>query len=171
MEDNLLNISVYIINYSNEIHSPINNLKLQKILYYLQAISLVKLNQKCFESKIMKWHTGPGIPFVYQYFRIYGHGDIPTQKQPQKMRFDKNTMNIISEDMPQLDLKMKKIIQKLVMSYSNISNSFCMLKEKDNPWETTNISEEISCEKLKKYYKKHKNELYGNNLDTIHQIY
>lgn len=69
MEDNLLNISVYIINYSNEIHSPINNLKLQKILYCLQAISLVELNQKCFESKIMKWHTGPGIPFVYQYFR------------------------------------------------------------------------------------------------------
>lgn len=87
------------------------------------------------------------------------------------MRFDKNTMNIISEDMSQLDLKMKKIIQKLVMSYSNISNSFYMLKEKDNPLETTNISEEISCEKLKKYYKKHKNELYENNLNIIHQVY
>ena len=170
MEDNLLNISVYIINYSNEVHSPINNLKLQKILYYLQAISLVELNQKCFESKIMKWYTGPGIPWLYQHFRIYGHEAIPTQKQPQKMRFDKNTMNIISQDMPQLDLKIKKIIQKLVISYTNISDSFCMLKEKDNPWETTNISEEISCEKLKKY-QKHKNELYGNNLDTIHQIY
>ncbi len=45
---NVIDISSYIIEYSNEIGSPVSNLKLQKLLYYSQAAMLVELGQKCF---------------------------------------------------------------------------------------------------------------------------
>ena len=39
---NVIDISSYIINYSNQINHPINNLKLQKLLYYVQAAMLIE---------------------------------------------------------------------------------------------------------------------------------
>lgn len=37
---NVIDVSSYIIEYSNKINSPVSNLKLQKLLYYSQAVML-----------------------------------------------------------------------------------------------------------------------------------
>ena len=66
-EYNVIDVSSYIINYSNQINHPINNLKLQKLLYYVQAATLVKTGRKCFNSKIVAWQFGPAIPEAYRY--------------------------------------------------------------------------------------------------------
>lgn len=58
-EYNVIDVSSYIINYSNQINHPINNLKLQKLLYYVQAATLVETGRKCFNSKIIAWQFGP----------------------------------------------------------------------------------------------------------------
>ena len=44
----------------------ISCLKLQKILYFLQAEFLRKYNKLCFNSKIEAWDFGPVIPIVYE---------------------------------------------------------------------------------------------------------
>lgn len=51
---NVLDISRYIINKSIEINKPVNNLKLQKLLYYVQANFLIKEN-KNLRNEVLKW--------------------------------------------------------------------------------------------------------------------
>ena len=47
MKYSVIDISTYIIGYSNKIDSPVSNLKLQKLLYYSQAAMLVETGEKC----------------------------------------------------------------------------------------------------------------------------
>lgn len=73
-----LNIARYIIERCNLQGKPISNLKLQKILYFVQAEFLVTRNQPCFAEEIEAWDFGPVIPEVYHKYKIYGGASIPT---------------------------------------------------------------------------------------------
>lgn len=55
----------------------VSNLKLQKILYFIQAEFLVEKNTPCFSEKIEAWTFGPVIPEVYQQYKIFGNAHIP----------------------------------------------------------------------------------------------
>jgi uncharacterized phage-associated protein len=57
---------------------PVDNLKLQKLLYYSQAVHLV-LNDKTplFPEDIEAWDYGPVVPPVYREYRQYGLETIP----------------------------------------------------------------------------------------------
>lgn len=77
---NVLDVSRYIINYSNRNDYGISNLKLQKILYFVQAHFLTNTESQspCFAEKIEAWDFGPVVPEAYFEYRQYGSGDIPT---------------------------------------------------------------------------------------------
>jgi len=49
----------------------ITNLKLQKLCYFAQAISLVERNKPCFSEPIEAWAHGPAIPILYRRFKQY----------------------------------------------------------------------------------------------------
>lgn len=73
----VLTISDYIIRRcSNEGHT-VSNLKLQKLLYFVQAEFLVVTGKPCFREKIVAWDFGPVIPEVYHEFCIFGSAHIP----------------------------------------------------------------------------------------------
>lgn len=55
----------------------VSNLKLQKILYFIQAKFLVEKNTPCFSEKIEAWTFGPVIPEVHQQYKIFGNAHIP----------------------------------------------------------------------------------------------
>lgn len=80
MAYNVLDISRYIINYSNQKNYGISNLKLQKLLYFVQAEFLTCTSEKkpCFDEEIEAWGFGPVVPCVYQAFKQFGSGNIPT---------------------------------------------------------------------------------------------
>lgn len=75
---NILDISVYIINYCNKSYYYISNLKLQQILYFTQIAFLVTYNKECFQEEIEAWDFGPVIPTIYERFCKYGNLNIPT---------------------------------------------------------------------------------------------
>lgn len=58
---------------------PISNLKLQKILYFVQAEFLVSMNKACFDDDIEAWDHGPTVPAVYFEYNIFGSTSIPDQ--------------------------------------------------------------------------------------------
>ena len=76
-----IDVSRYVINYSNQHEYGISNLKLQKILYFIQAYFLMStLNHTaCFQDVIEAWDFGPVVPSVYHEFKQYGAGDIPRE--------------------------------------------------------------------------------------------
>lgn len=72
-----LDIARYIIERCRDNNRPISNLKLQKILYFVQAEFLVTKNQPCFAEEIQAWDFGPVVPSVYYEYRMFGSGNIP----------------------------------------------------------------------------------------------
>lgn len=66
-----------VIRYSHEKDYDISNLKLQKILYFIQAIFLNESERACFSDDIEAWTLGPVIPYVYHKYKIFGANNIP----------------------------------------------------------------------------------------------
>ena len=54
----------------------VTNKKLQKLLYYAQAWSLVLRDKKLFSNKIEAWVHGPAIREVYFEYKKFGFGPI-----------------------------------------------------------------------------------------------
>lgn len=77
-----LDVARYIVNrfhsdeYKNTKYS-ISNMKLQKLLYFVQAYFLVEKNKPCFKESIKAWQYGPVVPSVYHEFKNYGNLSIP----------------------------------------------------------------------------------------------
>lgn len=70
-----IEIAKYIISYCTDLGTPISNLKLQKILYYLQ-VYYVRSGSLLFYEDIYAWQHGPVIPEVYYMFSGYGASSI-----------------------------------------------------------------------------------------------
>lgn len=79
---NVLDVARYVINYENQKGNKISNLKLQKLLYFIQALFLItEPYEPCFKEDIEAWDFGPVIPEVYHEFKSYGNRNIPPVKQ------------------------------------------------------------------------------------------
>ncbi|MGN1014700.1 MAG: Panacea domain-containing protein [Butyricicoccus sp.] len=75
-----LDIARYVIWYCQEQGYIVSNLKLQKILYFIQAQFLVfnPEHNPCFREQIEAWTFGPVVPVVYRQYRLYGNAHIPS---------------------------------------------------------------------------------------------
>ncbi len=112
----VLLIANYIVHVALEEGISITNLHLQKILYYLQAESLVRTQNPLFDGEIEKWRLGPVVPTVYHEYKEYGSqpiADIATE-----MVFDEETMEIdyIKFDDNRIDEDVRDIINPLIIS-------------------------------------------------------
>lgn len=68
-------IAKFIISYCMDMGTPISNLQLQKILYFLQ-VAYVRWGQVLFFEEIYAWQHGPVVPNVYYKFSGYGASKI-----------------------------------------------------------------------------------------------
>jgi len=89
MKASPLDIASYLIHISVKNERPLTNKKLQKLLYYAQAWSLVLRKQSLFDEPIEAWVHGPVVKSVYQKFKEFGFGII--QNQPP---FDINSLSL-----------------------------------------------------------------------------
>ena len=55
----------------------ISNLKLQKLVYYAQGVSLAVLDRQLFPERIEAWKHGPVVPDLYQKYKPYGDCGLP----------------------------------------------------------------------------------------------
>ena len=72
-----IDVAKYIIKHCKEKELTVSNLKLQKLLYFVQAEFLVTKNEPCFEEDIEAWDFGPVVPVVYREYKIFGSANIP----------------------------------------------------------------------------------------------
>lgn len=64
-------VAAYIINKQVDDGYPISNLKLQKILYFVQAEFLVSKDEPCFDEVIEAWDFGPVVESVYNKYAVH----------------------------------------------------------------------------------------------------
>lgn len=91
MEYSVMDIARYVIAYCNEKSYAISNLKLQKILYFIQADFLVNSNgmHPCFNNRIEAWDFGPVIPEVYQEYKNFGASNIYCSSKSSLVEYSK----------------------------------------------------------------------------------
>ena len=115
----------------------ITNLKLQKLLYYVQGLAMQIFNKPAFNNKIVAWTYGPVIKEIYQKY--------------------KNQENGIKEEDQNINISdgLDKIIDLVIDSYGTIEASRLIdLTHEEEPWINTIQNEEITLEKIKDYFNK-----------------
>ena len=145
MSYNVLEVCRHIINYSNEQNYGISNLKLQKILYFVQAYFLLNSDGKCpcFDEKIEAWDFGPVVPEAYHEFKQYGSGNIPFVKSYLDYEDEHDIWSIrrIAFEDKQISQKDKMMIDAVVDEFSAFSaTSLVNLTHNQDPW--TNVYEQ-----------------------------
>lgn len=164
MTYNALDISKYVINRCYEIGSDVTNLKLQKLLYYIQAAFLVEKGVKCFNEKILAWNYGPVVREVYDEYKMFGRSNIPAQGQNERAVFNLDTFEIKLEKIDTIiNEDDKKIIDKILCSYSEINDPFELVRKThaEDPWNNGRKEGIISEDDMKSYYSAKRNQLYN----------
>lgn len=97
-------VANYIVKRFQEAGDPVTNLKLQKLLYYVQGWHLGLTDEPAFEGRFEAWAHGPVCPDIYHRFKSY-------------------RWNPIVEDVgaPKLDRKLVKHIEEVLEVYGDDS--------------------------------------------------
>lgn len=118
----------------------ISNLKLQKLLYYVQAHFLLKKNEPCFQEEMLAWDFGPVTLEVYNNYKIYGANEIP--------RTEKYSYSVAKED--------AEIVDAVVVFFGKFfDSSLTALCQAQKPFKTSRKrnSKIISLKELRDYFK------------------
>jgi len=154
----ILQISDCFVRKSNETITP---LKLQKLLYYFHAWSLVFFEQ-VIEEKFEAWVYGPVLPTVYYYYRDYGCKPIKSNNSYKQILKENNYIN--------------SLVDSIFMAYGKYEAIFLKeLTHKEEPW--TKARENIECstrtnecienESIKKYYLEEKENYKINDISSL----
>jgi uncharacterized phage-associated protein len=116
----------------------ISNLKLQKLLYYVQGFHLAMFDRPLFKEDVVAWTYGPVVKEVYQEYKKYGHGAIP---QPE------NDFEI------DLTNEQQDLIIDVFNVYGQLSASKLMnLTHEEPPWKNTQSNQAITNELMRTYF-------------------
>ena len=141
-----LNVAKYLLSLVNQDNGDtISNLKLQKLLYYVQGYYLAYFNRPLFNEKIEGWTLGPVVPVVYNEYKQYGRDCLPLND------FDFDISNLNKEEL--------NVIQNVFKVYNDYSASTLVsMTHKELPWLNSlenglAVSNKISIDDMKKYFK------------------
>lgn len=117
----------------------ISNMKLQKMLYYMQGFHLAYFGQPLFNDEIEAWMYGPVVPCVFDTFTSKGkigieyNGDVISLKEEEETLFDK--------------------VYDVYMQYS--AYGLMELTHKERPWKSVphGKGQIIPKELIKSYFK------------------
>ena len=159
MSYNVLDVCRHVINYSNEHDYGISNLKLQKVLYFIQAYFIInkKDHTPCFNERIEAWDFGPVVPEAYHEYKQYGSGDIPSVESFflldkddiwNSKRIEYNDDIITADD--------KTLIDRVIEKFSNYSaTDLVSLTHRQSPWIDSYPpyqNNEITIEAIRRYF-------------------
>lgn len=160
MSYKVLDVCRHVINYSNKHDYGISNLKLQKVLYFIQVYFLItkKDHTPCFDEKIEAWDFGPVVPEAYLEYKQYGSGDIPIIKSFIILDKDNvwNSKRVKFEDTAISDDD-KSLIDKILDKFADYSAiDLVSLTHRQSPWidaYTPYQNNEITIESMMEYFK------------------
>jgi uncharacterized phage-associated protein len=117
----------------------ISNMKLQKLLYYMQGFYLAYFDKPLFDEEIEAWMYGPVVPSVYENFKSFGNAGI--SYLDEVVTLEPKEESLFNE------------VYKVFGAYSAIGLMDRTHSEK--PWKdsTIGVGSIISKDSLKSYFK------------------
>ncbi|MBI9096056.1 MAG: DUF4065 domain-containing protein [Sphaerochaeta sp.] len=122
----------------------VDNLKLQKLLYYSQAVHLIRFDERLFADAIEAWRYGPVVRDVYNHYKKYGFEQIPNSSAEEE------APNLCLEQLESVDL---------VLGYYGEMSAIRLVNEthSEKPWKDAydplHENREISIEAISVFYK------------------
>ena len=140
-------IAEYFVWKSQTDKKLITNKKLQKLLYYAQAWSLVLRDKELFEDNIEAWVHGPAIRNVYLEYKKFGF-------QPITRKITKDSISKIPSDLQEFLNQVWAVYGKYDAAYLEL------LTHSEEPWQKAregvepNVGSEnvISLDDIKTFY-------------------
>lgn len=146
----VLDVARYIINYSNKKGYGVSNLKLQKLLYFVQGVFLAETNEACFSEEIEAWDFGPVVPNAYHEFKKYGSMNIPIVQNFIKFEDNIWESKTVTFDESIINKKIQQRINKVVDFLSDFSaTQLVRITHEQSPW-VDNYIKGCSCKIPKK---------------------
>ena len=145
---NALDIAKYVIEGSKKTEGCITNLKLQKLLYYIQGYTLKETREHAFDDDIVNWAYGPVIQDVYYRYCPYVSDAIDEnyEDDPELLKFQKNKE---FKDLRQI------IDSVLRNAKDNGAFELVRMSHSEDPWKNTKQNEIISQNEIYDYFSKH----------------
>ena len=154
-------VAKYIINYSNKEKYNISNLKLQKILYYIQGAFVVYKGEECYYNELKQWKHGPVIPSIYREYKFFGNENIVNIEEEVNILNDNFELESVKID-SYINENDKELINDVVDSLSHFSAWELVEKtHEEEPWKKTDSNKTIEIEKIKTYFMSNKGRLFG----------
>lgn len=160
-----LDVANYVVNYSIEQECPVSNLKLQKLLYYIQAASLVERQKPAFQDEISAWTYGPVVEPVYHRFKLYANCEIDKAVTERELHlFSLEAEPVAYDPASVIALADVGLIHQVVDSYRE-KNALQMVAKThgEEPWKNAHQKGDnyISQQAIKDYYDLHQGLIYG----------
>ncbi len=125
----------------NGLSEGLTNLKLQKLLYFGQAVSLSLRKVPLFEDKIEAWKFGPVVPAVYDFLKVFGNKPVT-----------------ITANTEEIDAETAGLLEDVWSVYGKFSaHELVNISHSHLPWKEIFLSGsensgEITQERIKEYY-------------------
>ena len=146
----VLNVARFVINYCNDMKYDITNLRLQKLLYFIQAYYIgVKNKSALFNEDFEAWDFGPVVPCVYHEYKSFGGNDIP------KINKYFEGMTIIKYDEKMILKTDRNNISHVIDMFKNVSTSrLVSITHGQDPWINAynSLDKTIYKKDIKKYF-------------------
>lgn len=129
-----------IVNYCNGRNYSLSNLKLQKILYFVQAYFIKFLGRPCFKEEIEAWDFGPVVPEAYHEYKHFGGGEIIGDGEKDSLTTEDGTL--------------VRAIVNVLAKFS--ATELVSITHKQDPWIRNYVpraNNPISNEDLKEYFR------------------
>ncbi len=91
---NAQEVARYIVRFFQEAGDPVTNLKLQKLLYYVQGWHLALRGRPAFEDRLEAWIHGPVQPGVYGVYKGYRWN--PITEEPPATNISAESIDVIN---------------------------------------------------------------------------
>ena len=143
----LTRVARYFIHLANKQKSAITNKKLQKLVYYAQAWSLVLRNKRLFTDEVEAWVHGPAVRVLYGQYKKFGFSAIDE--------------DVASESIESISAEEKKLLNDIWRVYGKFDAGYLeLLTHSEKPWQIARAeleshqtsSNTITTESMKEFY-------------------
>jgi uncharacterized phage-associated protein len=139
-----IDIAKFVLAVAHENGDVVTNLKMQKLLFYAQALHLAKKKTPLFDDDAEAWQFGPVIPDVYDTYKKYGR--LPIDE------------DISQEDVDVLDAETQNFMDEFLFKFMDYSAThLANMTHNEAPWQDAfdknpGGSEIIPKDALQQYY-------------------
>lgn len=138
-------VANFIIDIAIEKDNPVTNLKLQKIMFFLQGYCLSEYETPLIDGNFSKWRYGPVEEEVYREFKYYG----PAPIESKSIYFDKEKIEFYSEKI-ELSNEFKEKLQGIISKILDSETwKLVNLTHSHNSWK--DFKDEICADKARDY--------------------